>query len=280
MDESDPRVYRNAVVLVVPSRDGLDAARGSIRAYLGWEEVRSQLKGQELDPIREQMLSASLDMAKKAIPTAVRGCYSLVVTLSEKGEAEAFKVTVGSEPLFTAIKGDARSRIQETAISAEALLPEGPYSLWREGDTSRRARDLVSAFAQYPQLPKMLRPSAILDTLVNGCMEGIFVTRVTRPDRSLRTFWREAPDEPAIKDPTLEVVLPEAATLSEVPPTVLAPRVLPGLWETAPITVGGVLEYFSGGHVVQVQREGYEEPATIPKVERGTVKAAVRSGKL
>lgn len=277
MDESDPRVFKNAVIMAVPSRDGLDAARGSIRAYLGWEEVRGQLAGQELDPIREQMLSANLDLARKAIPTAVRGCYSLVVTLSEKGEAEVFKVTVGSEPLFTAIKGDARSRIQETAISAEALLPEGPYSLWREGDTSRRARDLVSAFAQYPQLPKMLKPSAILDTLVNGCVEGNFVMRVTRPDRTARTFWREPPDEPALRDPTLEVVLPEAATLSDLPPAVLVPGVLPGLWETEQISVGTLLEHFAGGQVVRLKREGYEEAVTIPKAERETVEAAVKA---
>ncbi len=277
MDESDPRVFKNAVILAVPSRDGLEAARGSIRAYLGWEEVRGQLAGQELDPIREQMLSANLDLARKTIPTAIRGCYSLVVTLSEKGEAEVFKVTVGSEPLFTAIKGDARSRVQETAISAEALLPEGPYSLWREGDASRRARDLVSAFAQYAQLPKMLRPSAILDTLVNGCVEGTFVMRVTRPDRTARTFWREPPDEPALRDPTLEVVLPEAAILSDLPPAVLVPGVLPGLWETEQISVGTLLEHFAGGQVVRLKREGYEEAVTIPKAERETVEAAVKA---
>lgn len=31
-----PRVYRNAVVLAVPSRDGLEAVRKCIRDYLGW----------------------------------------------------------------------------------------------------------------------------------------------------------------------------------------------------------------------------------------------------
>jgi hypothetical protein len=54
-----PRVYRNALILAVPSKDGLEMARGRIVDYLGWEEVRSQLKTQELDPLREQMLAAS-----------------------------------------------------------------------------------------------------------------------------------------------------------------------------------------------------------------------------
>ncbi len=32
-----PRNYRNAVVMAVPSRDGVEAARNRIRDHLGWE---------------------------------------------------------------------------------------------------------------------------------------------------------------------------------------------------------------------------------------------------
>lgn len=279
-----PRVYRNAIVLAVPSRDGLEAARKKIHDYLGWEEVRSMLKDQQLDPIRQQMLAAYLEGAKQKIPGAIRQAYNIVVTVSERNEIEAFKITVGDDPLFSLIKGDKRSRIQETAVSAEALLPDGPYDLWREGETSRRVKDLVGAFAQFPHLPKMLNRKAILDTLLNGCAEGLFVMRLSRPDRSYRTFWRAVPDDIALKDPSLEVVLPEAASLSEVPPSLLTPGTLPGLWQTPEITVRDVYTYFSGGQVVKVKREGYEEPLIIPKAEREVVEAAikeaVKSGKL
>lgn len=284
-----PRVYRNAIVLVVPSRDGLEAARNRIREYLGWEEVRSQpqIREQNLeetDPIRWQTLISSLEESRKKIPEALQQAYSIVVTVSEKNEVQAFKVTVGSEPLFTTIKKDKRARIEETAISAEALLPGGPYDLWRDDETARRVKDLVGAFAQFPHLPKMLNSKAILDTLVEGCREGLFVLRLSRPDRSVRTWWREVPDETALKEPGLEVVLPEAATLTELPPALLAPEVLPGLWHAAEITLADVCAYFAGGRVVKVAKEGYEEPITIPKVERAVIEAAVhaavRDGKL
>jgi hypothetical protein len=184
-----PRVFRNAVVLVVPSREGLEVARARIRDYLGWEEVQHQLKGQELDPLRAGTLAASLDSARKKIPEAVLLMYGVIVTVSEKNEAQAFKLTVNpAEPLFGQIKGDTRSRIQDTAITAEALLPEGPFNLWREGETSRRVKDLVGAFAQFPHLPKMLRRKEILDTLVQGAKEGYFILRCMAPDRTARTF--------------------------------------------------------------------------------------------
>ncbi len=186
-----PRNYRNAVVLAVASRDGVEAARNRIRDHLGWEEVRSQLKeqlkGQELDPIRDATLSASISTGRSKIIEAIQQAYCIVVTVSEKNEVQAFKITVNGGPLFTKIKEDDRSRIKDSAISADALLPEGPYDLWREGEKSRRLKDLVGAFALSPQLPKMLNRRAILDTLVLGCKEAQFVLRVVRPDRSVRT---------------------------------------------------------------------------------------------
>ena len=270
-----PRVHRNAVVLAVPSREGLDAARRRAREYLGWEEVRDQLKNQPIDPIREQMLINETEAARKHIPGAIRQAYSLVVTVNESNDIHAFKVVVTDAPLFTTIKADPRARIQETAISSEAMMPGGPYDLWREGEDSRRVKDLVGAFAQFPKLPKMLRQREILDTVVQGVQQGIWVARVVRPDRTARTFWRTAIDEPALKDSGLEVLLPEAATLSDLAPDLLEYQKLPELWSAAEISVQDVYDYFAGGHTVSVPREGYEEMLSIPKCEPADIETAI-----
>ena len=270
-----PRVYRNAVVLAVPSKDGLDAARTRVREYLGWLEVRDQLKDQTIDPIREQMLAGEIDAARKRIPEAIRQAYSIVVTVNENNDVHAFKITVADEPLFMTIKADKRARIQETAVSSEAMMPGGPYDLWREGETSRRVKDLVGAFAQFPKLPKMLRRKEILDTVIQGVQEGIWVAQVVRPDRSVKTFWRTPIDEPALKDPGLEVLLPEAATLTELAPDLLAYQGLPGLWSEEEIAVKNMTDYFAGARTVTVPREGYEDTVIIPKCEPATVEAVI-----
>jgi hypothetical protein len=278
-----PRVFRNAVVLAAPSKDGLEVARDRIRDYLGWEEVREELKGQEIDPIRSAMLTTYIDDAKKAIPEAIRQAYCIAITVSEKNEVQAFRIIPDDEPLFQTIKSDSRSRIQDTAVTAEALLPGGPYELWKEGEASRRVKDLVGAFAQFPHLPKMLNTRAILETLVNGCVEGTFVLQLIRPDRSVRTFWRERPDENALKDPSLEVILPETVELTNLPYDLLIPGRLPGLWKESEIRYQDVIEYFSGAHVEMIAKEGYEEPLSIPKVTRNilddAVNEVVRAGK-
>src|SRR5260370_20779834 len=132
-------------------------------------------------------------------------------------------MVVGTKPLLNIIKKDTRSRIQETPVTAEALLPGGPYDLWRAGETAHRLKDLVEAFAQRTQLPKMLNRKAIADTLLEGCRAGLFVFRAARPDHSSRTFWRDLPDEMTLKEAALEVLLPEGADLSRLPAARLAP---------------------------------------------------------
>ncbi len=276
-----PRVYRNSVLLLVPSKDGLEHALASVRDSLAWEIVQEEIKKQQkdgnVDPARAQTLRINIDTAKGRVPESIRQAYCIVVTVAEKDEAQAFKITVTDDPHFNVIKNDKRARIQDTAITAEALLPDGPYNLWRAGETSRRVKDLAGAFAQYPHLPKMLKASAILETLADGCESGTFVLRVVRPDRTSRTWWMSRPDENALNDAALELVLPEGAEITEISPTLLAPGKLQELWTSEEITAKAVADYFNGSTVVQIERDGYKEPMQIPKAEQRVVDKAISS---
>ena len=270
-----PRANRNALVLVVPSRDGLDAARTRIREHIGWLEVREQLTDQPIDPVREQMLANETELASGHIPEAIKQAYSIVVTVNESNDIHAFKVAVTEEPLFTIIKADKRARIQETVISSEAMMPGGPYDLWEEGENTRRVKDLIGAFARFPKLPKMLRRRDILNTVAQGVLSGILVAQVVRPDRTTKTFWRTEIDQHVLEDPSLEVLLPESATLSDISHTILGFDALPGLWTTDEISVEDIHDYFSGGCTVTVPREGYEDTFFIPGCDPSYVDGAI-----
>ncbi len=276
-----PRVYRNAVLLLVPSKDGMELATARVQEYLAWEivadEIKKQQKDGDVDPARAQTLRINIDKAKGRIPDAIRQAYCVVATVSKKNEDDSFKITVTDEPHFNIVKADNRSRIQDTAVTAEALLPDGPYNLWREEETSRRVKDLAGAFAQLPHLPKMIKTAAILDTLAHGCEEGVFVLKLVRPDGTFRTWWMSRPDDTALNDSALELVLPGAAELSEVQPGLLAPGRLPGLWNSSEITMQVVTDYFGGTTVVQVDRGTYQEPFQIPKADAATVGKAVET---
>lgn len=274
-----PRVYRNAVILLAPSKDGLEVASARVRDFLAWDQVRVDLKEQSkdgnVDVARLQTLTIEIDKSQKKIPESIRQAYCTVVTVSDKDDVQAFKINVTDDPHFTIVKNDSRSRVQESAIEADSLLPDGPYNLWREGETSRRVKDLSGAFAQLPHLPKMLKAQAIVDTLVEGCANGAFVLRLIRPDGSARTWWNSRPDENAMADPALELVLPHAAELQEIVPSLLEPSKLAELWQGDSISVQAVMDYFAGDKVVQVQRDGYMEPMAVPKASDDVIKEAI-----
>ena len=269
-----PRVNRNAVVLAVPSRDGIAAARDAVRSLLGWQDVSAQLRQHAVDPLQGERLRRRLSDAQTVLQDTVRAAWCVVVTVNEQDEVHAFKLAASGEPLFVQIKNDERSRIKDTAIDAGALAPDGPYGLWRDDDDSRYVSELANAFARYPRLPKMLKPSVVLDTICQGVKRGIFVARLGRPDGSIRTWWREDLSSVIAEDPQLQVVLPEKAELVSLPPAILAPDQLPGLW-TDGLSFRDVVAYFNGGHSVTVERDGYEDTEFIPKCDVNIVRTAV-----
>ena len=293
-----PRVHRNVVVLAAPSRDGVAAARDTVRSLLGWEDVQRQLAEHTVDPLQGERLRKRLEEARRRVPETVRAAWCIVVTLSEAGAPQAFRLPADGGPLFAQIKGDERSRIKETAVDAEALLPDGPYDLWRESDEARFVSELANAFARNPRLPKFLKANVVVDTIAQGIRRGLFVAELSRPDGSRRTWWREAPPREVMEDGQLRVALPGKAALAELPGRLLAPGgsaagdghagdgALPGIWEgeAGSVTVGALIDYFRGGHTVTVRREGYDETEAIPRCDeeivRGAVRSAVEEGRL
>jgi len=236
-------------------------------------------------------LQGNTEKSRSDILEAIKNAYCVVVTQSAAGDIQAFKISPSDEPLFVTVKGDSRSRIEDNPVSADALLPGGPYDLWRPGETARRIKDLMGAFAQVPKLPKMLRRGEILETLVEGARQGFFVLRQMRPDKSFRTIWRQEVAAADIeKDPTWEVVLPESAQLEEISASLLTPEGLPELWPASKqIAVSDAVNYFAGSKYVTTKRVAadgtlYDESVPIPSAKteavQAGVKAAVEAGKL
>lgn len=73
------------------------------------------------------------------------------------------------------------------------------------------------------------------------------------------------------------LIYDEAPTMTELSSWLITPGVLPELWRNPEITVGELYQYFSGTHVVKFQKDGYEEPITIPGAERPVIDAAVHT---
>lgn len=191
----------------------------------------------------------------------------------------AFKVTVDTnKPLFQTIKEDPKSRITDLPLTPDAILPGSTsgFDLWREDEDRRRVKTIVGAFAERPKLPKMLRRKDLLDTVSNGCVQGLYVLSLPRPDGSARTWWRMPIDETALTDDAIEAVQNSAAVLDSLDPALLAPGKLEGLdWKNG-LKVADLVAYFDG-HTLTIDHpdEGWTEEKPIPRCPEAKVLEAV-----
>jgi hypothetical protein len=282
----NPRAAKNAIVVAVPDRAGLFQAQEKVKDYLAWLEVKSQLSGQPVDPVRSSMLDSAVTSSRKDIADALRQAYCIVVTRAADDSVQAFKVTVDpSKPLFTTIKEDPKSRVTDVALAPDALLPGSGsgFDLWREDEDRRRVKTIVGAFAERRKLPKMLRRKDLLDTVSNGCEQGLYLLSLPRPDGSARTWWREQIDESALTDDALEAVQNSAAVQDGLASALLAPGKLDGLdWKNG-VKVADLVSYFEG-YVLTIDHpeEGWTEQRSIPRCPEAkvleAVVAAVKSG--
>src|SRR5579859_6907115 len=282
----NPRSAKNAIVIAAPDRAGMAQAQERVKDYLAWLEVKAQLSSQAVDPVRSSMLDSAVSGSKKDIVDAIRQAYCIVVTRGSDDSVIAFKVTVDpAKPLFTTIKEDSKSRITDVALAPDALLPGSGsgFDLWREDEDRRRVKTIVGAFAEQPKLPKMLRRKDLLDTVANGCEQGLFVLSLQRPDGSARTWWRTQIDEEALNDDALEAVQNPAAMLDGIDASLLAPSKLEGLdWKNG-VKVADLISYFDG-YVLTIDHpeDGWTEQKPIPRCPEGkileAVAAAVKAG--
>ncbi|MBR0752117.1 ATP-binding protein [Bradyrhizobium jicamae] len=275
----NPRSAKNAIVIAAPDRAGMAQAQERVKDYLAWLEVKAQLSSQAVDPVRSSMLDSAVSGAKKDIADAIRQAYCIVVTRGSDDSVLAFKVTVDpAKPLFTTIKEDSKSRITDVALAPDALLPGSGsgFDLWREDEDRRRVKTIVGAFAEQPKLPKMLRRKDLLDTVANGCEQGLFVLSLQRPDGSARTWWRTQIDEEALNDDALEAVQNPAAILDSLDSNLLAPSKLEGLdWKNG-VKIADLISYFDG-YVLTIDHpeEGWTEQKAIPRCPEGKIFEAV-----
>ena len=275
------RVYRNAILLAVPSTLGIQEARNAISAHEGWLEVdrhlREQLQGRKLEPNRRLLLDIRIEETAKNVPRAVQRAYRIVVTVSSENEVEAFQLITDSErSLFKAIKSDSRARIREESVDAAALLPTGPYNIWHEEEGALEVSKLLDAFPHFARLPKIPNRRDILKTLLEGCQQGIFVLRSTRGDGSQHTYWREELEPSIAQALELEVLQTVQATLANLNPHLLERGVLPQLWQGSELALRDVYRYFSG-QVLQIYHEeqNFTELVEIPRCSREVIDRAV-----
>lgn len=280
----DPRIYRNNVLALAPEVSRLAGLREQVRRYLGWARLEKPEVNKLLTETQRKQLPGKKQESVNNLPEAVVGTYNILIALDEDGNVRAQGLrtsgAVGGTP-FERIKGMLAEdeRLVTSALDPDLILPGSYFSLWAEGQTSRRVSDIMQAFGQFPRLPRLLRTESLLETLKRGVMAGALVLRLPRPDGSAQTWWRIPPSDDTLLRPEIEILPAKTAELHNLDTELLNPGQLDTLWSSTPGSAQAKAANALRVDAVRAYFDGQRAPKTIdPSVVDEAVRSAVARG--
>lgn len=273
----DARDYPNSVVALAPDLARLAGLREQVRRHLGWAAVEQGEEKKLLNDLQRKELARRKQAVENDLPGSVRAAYSVMLAVDEQGKVEAKALPAGTDAPFRRIVAVLKEneRLVTDTLDPELLLPGSYFGLWGPNETSKRVNELITAFAQFPRLPRLLRPRVLLDSVARAVREGRMVLRLARPDGSAQSWWRVEPDPEVLARAELELLPAGSAQLSSLPADLLAPGQLEGLWPASddPVSLAEVRAFFDGRRAPVLADEAVLHEAVRGAVRRGLVVA-------
>ncbi len=276
---SDTREHQNNLLIVTPSAAGLLQAEQAIASWMAWGEIRTSDAFKDLEAEQKETVKRREKDAQKDALTFVKNAFELVVHVDSSGNAQQKKFTMGSEPLYSTLAQDKDLRMYRQKINPETILPGGPYCKWPAGDSSVKVSSAYDAFGRYPEMPKLVNPQVVVNTVEEAVRRGLVALRYMPPGGGEEWFWH-CPIEGVVEWAEYsEMWLPTKAALSKVHASTVLPTALQGLWPSgeAPAKLSEVCSWFDGAHAFdEIVQPGYPpEKRAIPKADYKVVHQAV-----
>src|ERR1017187_6061442 len=185
---------------------------------------------------------------------------------------------MGAQALFPTLLQEKDLRLFKEKIDGSSFMPGGQYAVWPAADASVQVSTLYQQFARRPNLPKLLSPQTVTNTVAGAVHRGVLALRHVRPDGSEQWFWRCRIDV-ADWEKGGEAWLPGKAVLNSLSARAVLPESLPGLWpaEPAGVELTTLCSWFDGKHTFQeTTQPGYPaESRAIPQVAVAEIHKAV-----
>ena len=273
------RTYKNNIVILTPDKSALKVLRQRIQKIRAWQILETWDDMKDLSPTQKALLQRRKSEDETGIQDSIIAAYNVLISLDEDGDIKANLLPSGQESPFERVKKHLtdKGRLLTTTLAPELLTPADSYfNIWDEDETSRPVQGLYGMFASVPRLPRMLNRQVFNKTLRQGVIDGQFVLRTMRPDKSQQTYWREAPaTDEDFKKKELEIVPIEHAELHNLSPELLLPDQLPDLWQgnNVPTTVGVIRDFFDGNEVPKLASDNILSEAIQSAVQNGLLMA-------
>lgn len=212
-----PRQYKNTLAFVLPTRDGVRTVENTAVRLLALEGIHRQYRGGGLSDAQMEELNTQLDSARKGLPAAVWGAYTVLIAPSgsdamhPQGEGPsdvegslALWVRqehgiVGYRPGEHTLAERAWKRLMDEQRLLDRLDPrlisEGKgdqWRLWHEDEPRINVATLWDYFCQFSYLPMLTGADALQQTIAWGVQRGLFAYALGSADNYDTVYFRES----------------------------------------------------------------------------------------
>lgn len=255
------RQFKNTLVFALPTPEGVRIVEDTAVRLLALEAIHRQYRSGGLSEAQMAELETQLDRARKGLPGAVWGAYTVTAAPTGGGNGQtALWVRQehgfpGYRPGEHSVAGRAWARLLEEQRLLERLDPrlvsEGKgdqWRLWSAEEERLNVATLWDYFCRFPYLPMLTGPEALQQTVAWGVQRGLFAYALGDGERFDTVYFQESLPSAtfAIVDgawllrPSLAERLRRPAAEAEPEPTpepVQPPQPVPGEQEPGPVPV-------------------------------------------
>jgi hypothetical protein len=187
------RQFKNTLAFALPTVEGVRVMEDTAVRLLALEAIHRQYRNGGLSDTQMEELQTKLDQARKGLPGAVWGAYT--VTVAPSGDADTLKGTGGETTLWVrqehgfpgyrpgvhSVAERVWKRLMDDQRLLERLDPrlvsEGKgdqWRLWLTEDERINVATLWDYFCRFPYLPMLTGPEALQQTIAWGVQRGLF----------------------------------------------------------------------------------------------------------
>ncbi len=257
---SSGRTFKSGLVWAVA--EGAESLRQDARSTLAWEDIADEDTDLRLDDGQKRQLAESLKKAQRDIKETVWRTYKNVMLLGKDGEWKSVDLGLVHSSAAPSIGQLIIERLSQAGdVEDKGVSPNFLVRNWPPAFKEWSTKSVREAFFASPQLPRLLNPDSIKDTIARGIENGMLGYVGKKADGGYAPFHWNATlpsQDVEISDDVfiIQRELAEAYAAGKVTPTTL----LAG----SPVTGAGVAGTEPGGSSTAVRPA--ESPTTMSRL--------------